>query len=173
MDTAKHSPADGEPTSADQESDQPSQANDEVTPNPYVAPLTTTATEPPKMVSDSWLVMLKKTAILQSVLMIIVCVAVTLKFAATNFPFKSWQYIALFVLCFGILGVYAIVWQKVLKSFTLIEAYSNKAISGFWFLILGYFLFGDSISIWNFVGVMIITFGVTRLYARAQLPAGS
>lgn len=127
----------------------------------------------PAIVSENWLIIVKKTAILQAVLMILVCVPVILKYAATNFPFKSWQYLSLFAICFGILGLYAIVWQKVLKSFTLIEAYSNKAISGFWFLILGYFLFGDTVSIWNFVGLLIITFGVTRLYARTEIPIRS
>lgn len=127
-----------------------------------------TAVESP----DSWLDMLRKTVILQAVLLILVADLVTLKFAAINYQWYDWQFIALFTLCFGGMGFYALVWQKVLKAYSLLEAYSNKALTGVWFLLASYFIFGDESNYWwNAAGILIIAFGVSRLYAKTKKTA--
>lgn len=59
-----------------------------------------------------------------------------------------------------ILGIYALLWQQVIKRFELSVAYANKAISLLWILLWGYFLFNETITISKAMGVVIVIVGV-------------
>lgn len=58
------------------------------------------------------------------------------------------------------LGVYAIVWQQVLRKLPLVTAYANKAITVVWGLVLGKLVFKEQISVWNIIGAIIIITGI-------------
>ena len=61
---------------------------------------------------------------------------------------------------FCFLGIYAVLWQKILSKKSLTYAYVNKGITLLWGLILGYFLFKEPIT-WNMVcGVIVVLIGI-------------
>lgn len=65
-----------------------------------------------------------------------------------------------------VMGIYAILWQQVLKRIELSTAYMFKGTSLVFVLLLAALLFDESITWTNIVGAMIIISGIA-LYARA------
>ena len=61
----------------------------------------------------------------------------------------------MFIECF-FLGVYALIWQQALKRFPM----SNKGVTVVLGLLWSVFLFGESITIMNIVGAVLIIFGI-------------
>ena len=58
------------------------------------------------------------------------------------------------------LGVYAIVWQQIIKYLPLNTAYANKAVTIAWGILWGALFFQETIK-WNMiVGVLIVIVGV-------------
>lgn len=58
------------------------------------------------------------------------------------------------------LGIYAVLWQLLLKRFSLITAFANKAIVIVWGIIWGKIIFGETIT-WNkILGAVIIMAGI-------------
>ena len=66
-----------------------------------------------------------------------------------------------------LLGVYAIGWQQVIKHLPLTTAYANKAITVVWGILLGFLLFGESITLRQFIGAAVIIVGIV-LFVRAD-----
>lgn len=65
------------------------------------------------------------------------------------------------------LGVYAIVWQQIIKHLPLNTAYSNKAVTVAWGILWGALFFRETIK-WNMiVGAVIVIAGVV-LVVRAD-----
>lgn len=60
----------------------------------------------------------------------------------------------------AILGVYALLWQQVIKRFELSIAYANKAMTLFWGLLWGYFIFDEQITPTKVLGIAIVFAGV-------------
>lgn len=58
------------------------------------------------------------------------------------------------------MGLYAIVWQQLLKKIQLTTAFSNKAICMIWTMLWGWLFFDENISIWKIIGICIIIVGV-------------
>jgi drug/metabolite transporter (DMT)-like permease len=63
-------------------------------------------------------------------------------------------------LVFVLLVVYAFLWQKVLKLFPLVTAYSNKGAVIIWNLIWASLIMGEKITVSNLVGSAIILVGI-------------
>ncbi|MCF0147283.1 MAG: EamA family transporter [Clostridium sp.] len=59
-----------------------------------------------------------------------------------------------------ILGLYAIVWQQVIKNIDLSVAYSNKGISIMWTLMWSVILFNEKLQFKNILGAVIIIIGI-------------
>lgn len=80
--------------------------------------------------------------------------------AASAYPFLSWRFIAFYgtgILC---LGLYALLWQQVLKRFALSTAYSAKPIALLLSMLWGILLFHEQFK-WNMaVGAAIILVGI-------------
>lgn len=66
---------------------------------------------------------------------------------------------------FGILGLYAIFWQQLLKQIPLSIAYMFRGSTLIFVLILSVILLGDSITLYNGIGALMIVTGIA-LYAR-------
>ena len=62
-----------------------------------------------------------------------------------------------------ILGVYAILWQQILKKFDLSIAYANKAIGIVWSMVWAVVLFDDTITWKNICGVILVVVGTIIL----------
>lgn len=65
-----------------------------------------------------------------------------------------------------VMGLYAILWQQVLKRIDLSTAYMFKGTSLVFVMLLAAMLFGESITWTNIIGAVIIIFGIA-LYAKA------
>ena len=58
------------------------------------------------------------------------------------------------------LGVYAIIWQQVLKRIELTTAYMFKGSSLIFVLLFSALLFNETITLWNAVGAALIVGGI-------------
>jgi len=79
---------------------------------------------------------------------------------ASKHEFLSFKYILFFGLEFGILAVYAVLWQQVIKRFELSIAYSNKSIMLLWTMLWNYLIFSQGITPGKVVGVLLVMAGV-------------
>lgn len=61
---------------------------------------------------------------------------------------------------FVLLGIYAVLWQQVLKQFSLVSAMANKGIVVIFGLLWSMFLFQETVSIYNIVGAIVILIGM-------------
>ena len=65
----------------------------------------------------------------------------------------------------GVMGVYAICWQQMLKHTELSIAYMFKGTSLVFVMLLAFAIFGENITWMNIVGAIIIVTGIA-LYAK-------
>lgn len=77
-----------------------------------------------------------------------------------------------FVLCYGIeimiLGVYAILWQQIIKKFDLSVAYANRSIALLWSMIWAVLLFHETVTVKNLIGVAIVIVGTMIVNGEAN-----
>ena len=59
-----------------------------------------------------------------------------------------------------ILGIYAIMWQQVLKKFSLTTAFFNKAVIIIWGMLWGLVFFKEVITVKMIIGATIVLLGV-------------
>lgn len=97
---------------------------------------------------------------LQVIVMIYTFSGVTAKIASDKEPL---QFILLYGVEIAILGVYAILWQQIIKKFDLSIAYANKAVGIVWSMIWAVVLFGDTITWKNLCGVILVVTGTIIL----------
>jgi drug/metabolite transporter (DMT)-like permease len=79
---------------------------------------------------------------------------------ASGHPFLSAGYVLAFVGMFAVLGLYALLWQQVIKRFSPSVAYSNKSVTTIWALVFSAALFGEGITLNNIAGALLIIAGV-------------
>ena len=85
--------------------------------------------------------------------------AVFSKLAAQN-EFLSLKFIVFYGMSILILGIYAILWQQILKKFNLTTAFFNKAVVVIWGMLWGAIFFQEKITIKMIIGVIIVLIGV-------------
>jgi drug/metabolite transporter (DMT)-like permease len=100
----------------------------------------------------------KEIAVLQFAVMIYTLSGVAAKHAAL-YEAMSWP----FLLCYGIeiliLGIYAIIWQQLIKRIDLSIAYANRSMAILWSMIWAVIFFGEVITIRNMIGVVVVLAG--------------
>jgi len=101
----------------------------------------------------------KKYALLHFSFLIYSFVALMSKIAGGK-TFFSAEFFGFAALVFALLLVYAFLWQKVLKVFPLVTAYSNKGAVIVWNLIWASLIMGEKITAGNLAGSAIIIFGI-------------
>lgn len=101
---------------------------------------------------------IKNIIILQVIILIYTLSTVTAKFAS-NEDFLSLKFILFYVLEIFILGVYAILWQQIIKKFEISVAYANRAMSLLWSIVWAIVFFGEQITLKNVIGVIIVIIG--------------
>ncbi len=62
------------------------------------------------------------------------------------------------------LGIYAVVWQQVLKRFALVTAMSGKGIVVIFNLVWSVILFRETITVNNLIGAVIIIWGIWMVF---------
>lgn len=83
---------------------------------------------------------------------------------ASQYDFLSWSYIVFFGIAVGIIGIYAILWQQLIKRIDLTTACVFKGTGLIYAMLFAYFIFDEQISWNNILGVLIIITGIV-LYA--------
>jgi len=78
-------------------------------------------------------------------------------------PTGSWSYLLWFCGAVLIIGVYAILWQQVLRRIELSTAYMFKGSTLIFTMLFAALIFGEAITIPNIIGSFIIIFGITLL----------
>lgn len=100
----------------------------------------------------------KEIAVLQFAVMIYTLSGVAAKHAAL-YEAMSWP----FLFCYGIeiliLGIYAIIWQQLIKNIDLSIAYANRSMAILWSMIWAVIFFGEVITIRNMIGVVVVLSG--------------
>ena len=81
----------------------------------------------------------------------------------SNYDFLSREFILYYLLDFAVLGVYAIIWQQLLKRFELSIAYANKAMTLLWSLLWSVVLFREAVTLPKVIGVMLVIAGTIVL----------
>ena len=100
--------------------------------------------------------------------MLYACVSIFTKYASQQ-DFMSWNYMLSLIGAIGVMGLYAVLWQQVLKRIELSLAYMFKGTSLIFVMLLAYILFGEQITWNNIVGAIIIISGIV-LYAHSSQP---
>lgn len=94
---------------------------------------------------------------LQAVVVIYTISSVMAKTASMH---KGNRFLLFFGLEFVMLGVYAILWQQMIKRFELSVAYANRAMAILWSMIWAVIFFHDQITVRNLLGVAIVITGI-------------
>ena len=78
---------------------------------------------------------------------------------ASKYDFLSFG----FIICYGIeifiLGIYALIWQQIIKRVDISIAYANRAVAIFWSMLWAVIIFGEAVTLQNIIGVIIIVIG--------------
>lgn len=101
----------------------------------------------------------KNIIILQLVIIIYSLSSVCAKFAS-NEAFLSPKFILFYGIEILILGIYAILWQQVIKHFDLSIAYANRATGLLWSVIFALFIFKENITVMNIIGIGVAICGI-------------
>ena len=91
---------------------------------------------------------------------------------ASQQDFLSWEYLLSFGGAVGVIGVYAILWQQVIKRIELSTAYMFKGTTIIFTMLFAYWLFGEQITWNNILGAVIIIIGIV-LFAYSPSPLTS
>ena len=107
---------------------------------------------------------IKTYAVLHFILLLYSFVGVFMKLAFQN-AFFSLHFLLFAGLAVLFLGVYALLWQQVLKKLPLTIAFTNKAICIAWGMLWGALILGDNITWYKIVGSVIVFAGVVLVVA--------
>lgn len=91
--------------------------------------------------------------------MLYACVSIFTKLASQQ-EFMSWNYMLSLIGAVSVMGLYAVLWQQVLKRIELSVAYMFKGTSIIFVVLLAYLLFGEQITWNNILGAVIIIIGI-------------
>lgn len=86
---------------------------------------------------------------------------------AAQHPVFSLPFILYYGASIGVLGVYAIGWQQVIKRLPLTTAYANRAVTIVWGLVWGMLIFHEQLNPPKVIGALIVLVGVA-LFAWAD-----
>lgn len=87
---------------------------------------------------------------------------------ASGSPFLSFEFCMFYGLSLIISGVYAILWQQIIKKIPLNIAYANKAVTLMWGMVWGTVFFNEHISIANIIGTAIVMAGVLLMVTGGE-----
>jgi len=107
----------------------------------------------------------KAVAILVGVNLVYACTSIFTKIASRQ-EMLSWPYLLWIAGVIGVMGVYAFLWQQVIKRMPLSTAYMFKGTSLVFVLLFSALLFGETITTANVIGSVIIILGIV-LFAKA------
>lgn len=105
---------------------------------------------------------------LQAVFFIYSIISIISKKASDQEIF-SLEFIILYGLEVFILGIYALLWQQVIKKIELSVAYANKAVTLLWALVWGVVLFKEQITLPKIAGILLVMTGILVLNSEKEV----
>lgn len=99
---------------------------------------------------------------------VIVALGTAANKAASAYPVLSWNWILFYGLNIASLGIYALLWQQVLKRVPLTTAFCNKAVTIVWGMLFSRFFFGESIVWKQLLGAVIVMAGVVLVVSDGE-----
>lgn len=100
-----------------------------------------------------------------SVNLIYACTSICTKMASRQ-EMMSWPYLFWIACAIGVMGVYAVFWQQIIAKMPISTAYMFKGTSLVFVLLISVLLFGESITVNNLIGSVIIIVGIV-LFAKS------
>ena len=110
---------------------------------------------------------------LQPAVVLFSCVSICSKLASRQLPknfaslpdylllcLQNWKLIVLLALMLLLLGIYAVIWQQLIKRSKIALIYANKSSYLFWTQLAAVFVFGETVSLCNIAGIAIIFIGI-------------
>ena len=107
----------------------------------------------------------KEVTILVGVNLVYACTSTFTKMASRQ-KMLSWPYLLWIAGAIGVMGVYAFLWQQVIKRMPLSTAYMFKGTSLIFILLISGLMLGEAITVNNVIGSVIIILGIA-LFAKA------
>lgn len=101
---------------------------------------------------------IKDVLLLQGVIVIYTLSGVAAKLASGN-SFLSFRFLVFYGIEICILGIYALLWQQIIKKFDLSIAYANRAMALLWSMVWAAVFFHETVTIQNIIGVLIVLVG--------------
>ncbi len=106
---------------------------------------------------------INKSKVITLVLLQVIVIIYTLSGVAAKYA-SHYEFMSLkFIMCYGIeiliLGVYAILWQQIIKKIDLSIAYTNRSIALLWSMIWAVLLFNEHVTVQNILGVILVIAG--------------
>ena len=101
---------------------------------------------------------IKQIFLLQCVVLIYTMSGIFAKLASGQ-GFMSWGFILFYGGEIAILGIYAILWQQIIKKTDLSLAYANRAVALLWSMLWAFLFFEETITLKNIIGVIIVIIG--------------
>ncbi|MEG1847632.1 MAG: transporter [Lachnospiraceae bacterium] len=108
---------------------------------------------------------MKDIILLQGVVLIFSISSVVAKMASGQ-TLLSAGFFFFYGLEIAVLGVYAILWQQLIKKFDLSIAYANKAMGLLWTLVWAVVIFHEKITITNIIGLSLVIAGTIILNSK-------
>lgn len=110
---------------------------------------------------------IKDIILLQTVFFIYSINSIVAKLASEQESF-SFMFIMYYGLELVILGIYALLWQQIIKKFELSVAYANKAVTLIWGMIWGSLLFKEQITLTKAAGILLVIAGIVILNGKKE-----
>lgn len=101
---------------------------------------------------------LKNILVLQAVVIVYTLSSVVAKLATGEEVF-SFAFFLFYGLEIMILGIYAILWQQMIKRFDLSVAYANRAMAILWSAVWAVVLFRETLGIKQVIGIAFVVLG--------------
>lgn len=111
-----------------------------------------TGTEAKKKIS------IKQVLLLQAVVLIYTTSGIFAKLASGE-DFLSLGFILFYGAEICVLGIYALLWQQIIKRVDLSIAYANRAMALIWSMLWAFIFFHEQITLKNIIGVVIVVAG--------------
>jgi len=101
---------------------------------------------------------LKNILVLQAVVIVYTLSSVVAKLATGEEVF-SFAFFLFYGLEIVILGIYAILWQQMIKRFDLSVAYANRAMAILWSAVWAVVLFRETLGVKQLIGIAFVVLG--------------
>ena len=87
---------------------------------------------------------------------------------ASRLSFGTFEFFIYYGIVIFILGIYALLWQQILKKVSITTAFANKAVVVIWGMFWGKLIFKEDISFNMIIGAIIIFIGILMVVSEDE-----